>query len=334
LLRNVFVSFWLWRVAPKGPLHFGESGIGLESTGTTMSADAFASALIAAAARASLDVAALIAAFEERRIRVSGLFPCAGETYLVPRPQCAPAFGQDAFALRKLLRRVGFLPMTLYERWYLRGEAVDEASLRSWLESSEKIVAVEAIQAHVALDRNTNGSNLYFVGSAYFHRGTGLYALTAIEDEKARFAFNNAAAALEVYGLGGERSAGHGGIVASLVPAPESIATAVAGYGDPAMLLSPFSPRADEDLAALTERGRYSIREIRGWVDGGPTGARRRRVVRVIAAGSLVPSLTYGTIVDIAPEGFPHRVVRCGTGFGLRISAQFLRKPVSGAVAS
>jgi CRISPR type III-A-associated RAMP protein Csm4 len=317
------------RIRPRSPLHFGVSGIGLEEAGTVMHSDSVASALIAATARAGASVDRLVDAVVSERLVVSGLFPWSGATLHVPRPLCPPMWTTKAAqTMRKPLRRLSTIPLDMYARWYVDSCAVDEVEIEAAVRAMDAAKAIVGLRAHVALDRNSAGSNLYFVGSAQFRPDTGLWCLASARDEVATNALVDAVAALESYGLGGRRAAGYGRVEIERDDAPQEIAEMLASPLEPALLLTTFIPAAGDDLGALASRGRFRIREMRGWIDGDGVPPRRRREIRGLAAGSIVPTLPRGRVVEVGPDDFPHRVLRSGVAMGLRIASGFLREAV------
>jgi CRISPR type III-A-associated RAMP protein Csm4 len=323
------MSVFIWRMYPSGLVHFGEAGIGLEETSTTLHADSFAGALIAAAARAGADVAELVRTFCDARLIVSGLFPASSDTLCVPRPVCPPlmAAGTEADA-RKTLRRLRMIPISDYVKWYVESAIVDQSALTECARRVAPISAEPEMRAHAAVSRNGSDAALYFVAGARFRPGTGLWSLVAARDADALAAFDGAARALEAFGIGGKRAAGFGCFSASREVAPDSLESMLATPTEPATLLSTYIPATGDDLDEIMAYGRYRVREMRGWIDSDGAPDRRRRVARGLAEGSVLPRLPRGIVADVAPESFSHPVVRCGLAIGLCIAPSFLRGAV------
>jgi CRISPR-associated protein Csm4 len=310
----------------RGAVHFGERGIGLEAAAPTLASDGWASAIIAAAARAYGDPAALIADFESGALHVSGLFPRKGRQRFVPRPLIAPRMADSAPS--KELKRLRFVDLDRYRKWYLDDNGSATAEEVDALQGSLKETYREQLVARVTLDRTTSASQIYYISCFRFYEGAGLHAIVDYCDESVAGRFEQALDALTVYGLGGKRSGGYGGFKWRPVEdeATRVFAGMIAAQREPAMLLSTVLPAKEDDLTTIALQGRYAIAEIRGWVTTPGSISWRRSPLRALTHGSVLPFVPVGSVADCAAPGFAaHRVLRVATGFGLRISRRFLR---------
>jgi len=306
-------------------VHFGEKGIGLEAASPGLASDGFASALISAAARSGGEPDDLIAAFEGD-LRVSGLFPRIGERRFVPRPQVLPDI--EGAAPPKSLKRLAFVDTETYERWYIKEELADQPTVDR-LSAALHSVYREYLTARVALTRTTQESDFYQMSAYRFTTvggaRAGLYAVIDCTDEQ-RSLIERSLAALAVYGIGGKRSSGYGAFEWSWSEgeAPRAFERPKTD-GTPVMLLSTVVPAEADDLAAIASRGAYRIVEVRGWVTSAGVVSRRRRSLRALAQGSVLPFEPRGRVVDCAPVDFSsHPVVRVTTGLGIAFSKRLL----------
>jgi len=108
-------------------------------------------------------------------------------------------------------------------------------------------------------------------------------------------------------------------------PAPEPEALPVSAPKPPKKtetgywLLSMFSPAAGD--AVDWQRGSYSLAERGGRVDS-PAGAGEvKKIARMVEEGSvlLASAAPRGAAPDVAPDGFPHPVFRCGFALAVAI---------------
>jgi CRISPR-associated protein Csm4 len=241
-------------------------------------------------------------------------------------PVGGPKIGNDVDPSKhKTASRVAYLRIEDYVAHFVGGQsydATDEAYVGLWQ---------SGVRVAVSLDRATHASQIYYVGFVAFSKQTGRdggsYALIQHSSTDSRALFEEALRALETYGIGGERSSGYGAFSATLTLAAREWADRVARDGEPGTLLSTWFPGESDDIAQIARVGRYRLAESAGWIGTTEAPSLRRRVVCGLRHGSIVPRLGIGRVVDCAPAGYPHPVVRCGTTVALKIDPSFLRRP-------
>jgi hypothetical protein len=118
-------------------------------------------------------------------------------------------------------------------------------------------------------------------------------------------------------GFGGERSRGWGRASAPEFHDAGSLLPWTSNDEGALWLLSLYSPHAGDTVDWA--RGEYRAVVRAGWTDS-PSGVAPKRQVRMLQEGSVIHAAALrGRAVDVAPEGFPHRVYR--SGFALAIPA-------------
>jgi CRISPR-associated protein Csm4 len=180
------------------PVHFGEKGIGLESTSERVSSDTLFSALVTAYARCygKAAVKALLDRFQENPLfRLSSTFvyrqiPDKNEPiYYLPKllelPKNYPA-GKDDLEFAKTFKSLNYLPLLVWQRWYqgdgfeesdraqliaktgknengYKGQSLDQAGTFDY---SKAFASYQLPK--VAVDRTTRATNFYHTGLVQF----------------------------------------------------------------------------------------------------------------------------------------------------------------------
>jgi CRISPR-associated protein Csm4 len=183
---------------------------------------------------------------------------------------------------------------------------------------------------HVTVDRVQSASNIYFIKRTHFADGCGLWFGVQWLEPRAQFgspprrfdeSLHRLIHVLGDEGVGGKRSSGNGRFLAEDPPEAVDLPDAIAG--EPALLLSRVSPRADELPALLADPVcAYQIASVAGWMGGMGGPALRRKRVNLLVAGSRVspPALPVGRLVDVTPAAWAdHKVYRYG--YGLAVGA-------------
>ena len=345
-----------WRIVRlnfKGcPIHFGQVGIGLESSSDRARSDTLFGAWIHAYAKlfGSEEVEALLrdafAAPDGKRkpsIRMSSTFPYryknpTYEDYL-PKPLVFPPGDRmvgDAGQF-KTYKKLAYLPLEIWQKWYQKQEFEQGDLEKIALGKEERDVLWKTdIVPRVSLDRATQASNFYHAGFTWYRYNSeededyaGLYFLMALEGGMSQYEQNLQAALhfLGEEGLGGERSSGAGRFE-------------VAYWGDldrswQQLVKGPSSHSSDSPHYCLLslwwqqpmpenwcdETTRYKLLERGGWV-GSPFSGRQvlRKKVRMFEEGSVFRMRPVGQLADVTPQEFhQHRVYRNGIALSLPV---------------
>jgi CRISPR-associated protein Csm4 len=177
----------------------------------------------------------------------------------------------------------------------------DPTTIRLWWGRSDPPVP------HVAIDRRSSASNLFFTGRVRFASGCGLYVWVKMYDSAYRERLEAALTFLQDEGVGGKRTTGHGQFIWTV---HEQLLPEAA---DPThwMTLSLYHPRIEEAL--LLNNAWYQRIHRQGWIFS-PAGRNlRRKGLWMLREGSVLPDDVLGTIEDVRPDiGFVHPIWRSG----------------------
>ncbi len=294
----------------RAPLHVGSSTLGEEDTRDYVPSDTLFSALCHAylelRGRETLEV--LLARFSgDPPFLVSSAFPFFEDTLYLPSPRIAldPSAADEERGAKKRLKEVPWLSLEDFSR-AMRGEGQRGTRETHGLPSRELL-------PRVALDRESQGSSLYYVRRAVFPEGGGLWTLLDVRDPALEEDLLSALRLLGEMGIGGERSVGCGRFEAGVDELPETLSRHLVGVA-PYVALSRVSP----EPGASGEAQRYALTESKGWMLS-PTGAQlKRKSVWFFAEGSSFGGRVRGRLVDVTPAYDPgHRVYRYGCGIYL-----------------
>jgi CRISPR-associated protein Csm4 len=326
--------------------HFGKQGLGQEETHSTWSSDSIFAALTARLAVLMGDqaVSNWIKPFLEGQppFLLTSLFPFAGQLRFFPVP-FASSFPNDRplpDGLRpKDIKKVQFVSESIYLQ-LLNGKSLVDLYPSSeelhggilWIikEERDKLPQSEEKQPlkiwdiekrpRVAIDRSTNSTGLFHVGTVHFAPGCGLWFGVEWRNSTIdKGMFTRLLYDLGEAGLGADRSVGYGKAIFT----PGEILT----LPDPTTMwttLSRYLPREEEMDAFQHPRAVWKIQTVGGWLDSPQRGGQRRRVVNFTQEGTTLgmPKKTqppFGRVVDVRPryqsgEEYPvsHGVYRSG----------------------
>ncbi len=353
---------YTYRFAPWTVFHFGMRGVGIEETEIFCPADTLFSALCLTLREWERDgnqaLETWLGGFpplnggRQPPLRLSSAFPYAGQVLFFPKPllpaNVSPR-GRQVWA--KALKKVSYVSQGILQAWLAQEELdaeLDDAFLLHggsvWVTQGERQALETFVDPatgepqmwakqtvpRVTIDRLTSQSSVYQAGVVRFRDGAGLYILAdfagsdggAAEGERDRL--TTLLTVLGHSGLGGERSSGYGQF--ELV-GPEPFRGPAVGPGDLFLTLSPYHPTpAEVQAGVLAGAASYTLQTRRGWV-GSPEGmGLRRRSVRLLGEGSVLPAVgreSHGDLADVTPldeegqEALVHKVWRYGIAFPL-----------------
>jgi CRISPR-associated protein Csm4 len=162
---------------------------------------------------------------------------------------------------------------------------------------------------HVAVDRVSSASNLFFAGRLQFAPECGLYFWVDFTDAEYRSHLEAALAFLQDEGIGGRRSTGHG----QFTFAAEEHAFPVIEGADAWVTLSLYHPRREEVEQGVLRNARYRRIYRHGWIYSPDGRNLRRKGLWMLSEGAVLPREVLGTMEDLRPEiGFAHPVWRYG----------------------
>jgi CRISPR-associated protein Csm4 len=319
----------------RGPLYQGEFvGVNREATLDWVPSDTLFAAMVTAWAQQGADVNARLAAFEAQTppLLITSAFPRAGTVRFYPAPPRKPAYLFDVPDLSpKALKKITWLSQGVLEQlqkgetpafdhddnflhggsiWLTRNEQAAVQPLLSTGEDGKLSLWREQSVPHVTVDRAASASNLFHTGRVTFGKECGLWFGVRGQVEWVRSALSY----LSDAGLGGLRSTGHGAFEATerAIDLPNVQGTE---WG---LCLSRYAPQSEAEIAAGLQRSEstYALVRVGGWCQDDDGHHWRRRTVRMLAEGAVLPGAARGKLVDVKPEHVMKRAVyRSGLAF-------------------
>lgn len=317
----------------KGPIHQGEFvGINREAALEWVPADTLFAALVATWASQGENVAAMLEGFLQGKppFLLTSAFPRAGAVRFYPAPPRLPSRllskGRDA----KPFKKIRWLSQGVLDA-LVRGDTPDmseENFLHGgsiWLNNVELKALGRLLQTgddnkqtlwrlqvvpHVTVDRESNASNLFHTGRVSFGEGCGLWFAINQPNDKIRQALTY----LSDAGLGGLRSTGHGAF--TFTETNETLNQVSDGWG---LCLSRYAPQTLDDITngLQSAESAYKFAFVGGWCHDDDGHPWRRRNVRLIAEGALLPANVNGGLVDLRPIDVPQFKYRPVYRYGL-----------------
>lgn len=342
--------------------HFGELGIGMESTNEMVRSDTLFSGWVGAYVRLFPDrIDELIAKFNsgnEPPFRLSSTFIYrkVGEEiiYYLPRPYQRPLnFPEDSLEFAKEYKKLNYLPLSVWQRWY-QGEGFSEADKQELIARAKKEETTDSKLEKagtfdygkgfekekvpkIAVDRTTRNTNIYYVQFVRYqwetngndvNSLTGLYFLAYFPEPDFAKTFSAVFNFLGEEGIGGLRSRGAGQFTVT-----ESSIDSNSTWHD----VLNFSGGQRHGLISLfwdnnsdlisgdnLKTSSYELLKRSGWIVASPTGSQKRRQsVQMFAEGSVFPFKPGGKLADVTPDGFTdHPVYRSGISVSLPIKIE------------
>ncbi|MCC7163661.1 MAG: type III-A CRISPR-associated RAMP protein Csm4 [Anaerolineae bacterium] len=320
----------IYHLELRGALHVGEAiSIDRETVLEWVPSDSLFAAFVSVWAQEGADLKARLDSFKqgEPPFSLSSAFPWVGGVRFYPAPASLPEslglIGKDA-------KRVQWMSCTVFEqlcagdtpeKWFLHDGQVwvtlDEYARfgKQYMNHEGKVRLWQSfVVPRVTVDRAANASNLFHAGRVSFARGDGLWFAargahtTWITDALAQLADS---------GLGGLRNYGHGAF--------ERIATDDDLPGAPltgaGVSLARYAPSDESEIRATLQQdgAAYRLVTIGGWCADDAGHAWRRRMVRMVAEGAIVPNVTAarGKLVEVRPEGIPEFQTRSVYRYGI-----------------
>lgn len=342
--------------------HFGELGIGMESTNEMVRSDTLFSGWVGAYVRLFPErIDELIGKFKsgnEPPFRVSSTFIYRKVDddiiYYLPRPYSRPLkFPEDNLEFAKEYKKLSYLPLSVWQRWY-QGEGFTEADKQELIAKAKKeettnrqlenagifdyAKGFEKVKnPKIVVDRTTRSTNIYYVQFVRYqwkpngndvNSLAGLYFLAYFPEADFAKTFSAVLSFLGEEGIGGLRSRGAGQFtVTEIAINSDSIWHDVLNFsgGQRHGLISLFW---DNNLNLITdnewENSSYELLKRSGWIVASPTGSqKRRKSVKMFAEGSVFPFKPEGKLADVTPDGFTaHPVYRSGISVSLPIKIE------------
>jgi CRISPR type III-A-associated RAMP protein Csm4 len=325
----------LIRLRPTGPWRIGPDSGDRDRVERVYHSDTLYSAVAGAMARLGLleDWLDATARGPEPAVRFSSCFPFHGEALYVMPPRTLwppPASSKVRW------KGARFVPLSAIQSLF-RGKALSE---EGWAVdgASETLIAMGtqgpfrvSVRSSAAVDRGGSGVTPHSSACLEFAPNAGLWLAAAFASDDAREKWKGpVTAALRLLadsGFGGERSRGWGRAEIEVGDQQRPLLEASKSAVDGAFwMLSLYHPAADD--AVDWSRGNYAVVTRTGRVETDARWGEAKRPTRVITEGSVVIASTEprGSILDVAPEGFPHPVYRAGFALAIPIPLKPIAK--------
>jgi CRISPR-associated protein Csm4 len=345
-------SFLTYRLIFRAPLHIGERGVGLEVTRTHVPADTLFSALCSAwrelygvegLRNDILDWFTDVDGGSEPFV-LSSAFPCAAGVRFFPKPLARLASITVHEGDDKAFKRVQYVSEGVFTRMVSGVEAAltfqqadcingntvwvtedERKNLADWTddETGDIVLWKTHVVPRVTLDRLTSASEIWHFGEVHFAEGVCLWFAVDVNSEHGETLRRRFRACLRVLGdtgLGGERGAGRG-LFTVFDPTDEQLpeAKSLGRF----ITLSPLCPKASELDILINGHATYEMLPRRGWVTSPEASNLRRKMVWMLAEGSVLthPGTGHiGQLVNVKPDACPHDVWRYGYAFPAGVS--------------
>ena len=329
------------RLRPEGPWRLGPDSGARDRTGRILHSDTLYSAVTHAMAELGhLDAWIESTVWQSpAAVCFTSGFPWQSDTYFVPPPRTLWPPRNASPKLR--WKGARFVPLPAV-RELIAGEALEEDG---WAidAASECLVRVEgasaggpcraALRSRAAVDRLTGAVAVHRTAALEFSENAGIWTLALFRDEESKAAWQGPVEAsfrlLADTGIGGERSQGWGRSAPPefqhvtfpdwIVRVPEAEVAEGEIAGDGWWLLSLFNPGVSDSIDWTG--GSYEIQERSGRVESRAGWGAEKKALRMVAEGSVLkgPEPPAGGARNVAPEGFPHPVIRFGGAVSIAI---------------
>ncbi len=319
---GIFLTF-------EGPVHLGEfTGEGMEGVNALLArSETLWAALTVAWVRLFGTPAPLAPPKPEALetwtspFRLSSAFPYVRQTLYFPRPWMRlNLMAHDDPSLRKLLKKIRFVPQRLFERW-IQGQPFEQQHLldmdTAWRQLQQHIQEYQ--EPHVTLGHAAFQSQIYYVGATAFHPQAGLFFLIHPPENPHLPQLRAALNLLAEEGLGGRRSQGLGRFSWQEKVVTLHLPQEPNAY----LLLSSFNPcpeflRSPEVLLNAS----YTLYESKGWALSPITKHQAfRKPVWMFGEGSVFPIEPKGRLLEVTPYDWPapHPLYRHGIALAVPV---------------
>jgi CRISPR-associated protein Csm4 len=301
----------------RGWLHINENASSSrEATLEWIPSDTLFSALVSTWAAQGVDVEQRLDSFLGEAappFKITSLFPRAGKVRFYPAPPRLPSYAQEQVSDGKSLRKIRWISQGVLDALSNADPLEGKRNLihhsTVWLTSAELASVGESlpeeedgdvalwkkqIVPRVVVDRQSQASNLFHTGRVSFGEGCGLWFAVSGEAEWVR----GALLILQDNGLGGLRSLGHGQF--SFNETQSELPQAKQGWG---YLLSRYAPATSVEIMETLQASAsaYRFTTVGGWCQDDLGHAWRRRSMRMVEEGALLPAQARGCLRDLRP---------------------------------
>ncbi|MCM8788411.1 MAG: type III-A CRISPR-associated RAMP protein Csm4 [Candidatus Omnitrophica bacterium] len=234
---------------------------------------------------------------------VSSAFPCCKDQLFFPVPLNQIPSDKD-------YKKIKYIEKSQFEK-LLGGELLEKVVKQKEQESFSFVLNTPRL----AINRmnNSPGENFFYFSEVFFTSESGLFFMVDFKDPSFMKQFDAALRLSSHEGIGGDRTCGKGHFSIESISNVEFVLPPDA---DGSVLLSLCNPQ-EKEFHQL-KQGYYEIIERRGYIYSPYARNYRRKSVRMITEGSVIPGNISGGLIDITPEIFStHKVYRYGLALSL-----------------
>jgi len=323
----------LYKLKFNAPLHIGAHGVGYEETGNMIHSDTLFSAILSLWRNFYEDDIESIC--KAPPFIISSAFPFKQDILFFPRPMVR--IGKETKSedqKEKKLKRVEFISKQLLES-ILKGESGnlefnEEDTFQDgefWhsnqpsFNKNNDILFAERELPRVAIDRNTNSSEIFYFSEIVFEKDSGLFFLARFINKGIRQKFEAVLRLLGDEGIGGDKRMGKGLFSLDI---QEDFHILFPENADGFLTLSLYYPQESEFNGGVLNNASYNLISRKGWLHAPGAMTLRRKEIRTFTEGSVFNATgkeIYGTSPCVLEKnenlGLMHNIYRYGIAFNL-----------------
>ena len=327
------MKYRAYRLHFRGALHIGSNRPGFEHTEDIVHSDTLFSAIINAWNQMDPGFVTTLIPPEKDSVtkfpfRISSAFPFSGNQFFFPKPY-ARIWQEDSDnspALEKNQKKIRFIEKTVLESVLSGIKSAYNPNVNRTVPayySPDSPLESQPGKAYdvprLMINRNNQGQSIFHFTRIVFRPDSGLFFLVEWNDESLLTKFNAALRLLGDMGIGGDRSVGHGLFTPEEVP---EFHVKIPDNPTHKYLLSLTHPAPVDDVTVLKNAG-YDLTERKGWAWSGRGISLRRKAVRMLVEGSVLPEPGLkGDIVKVLEptetgRALEHPLFRYGLAFDI-----------------
>ncbi|MCM8760082.1 MAG: type III-A CRISPR-associated RAMP protein Csm4 [Candidatus Omnitrophica bacterium] len=234
---------------------------------------------------------------------ISSTFPFYKEVLYFPVPL-------NQIVLDKTLKKIKYVEKAKFEK-ILAGETLENVID---LDEEHNPLSITTQTPRLSINRinNSPGENFFFFSDLFYTSDSGLFFLVDFKDNAFIKQFDATLRLLSHEGIGGDRTCGKGHFSFS----SSFVEFNLPDNSNAVVALSLYLPKEDE--FGKLKQSYCEIIERKGYIFSPFAKNYRKKSVRMITEGSVIPGSVQGMVVDTTPEIFTqHKIYRYGLCFSL-----------------
>lgn len=323
------MQYKIFKLKFETPVHFGSDKVGtsLENTQTICHSDTLFSAMCQEILKIYDEIKLLdfVDMVDDGDLLFSSLLPYNGNNLFLPKPclllekKNVKDDTSSSSIKKKKMKKLEYIAINDFQKYI---DYLKTGNSFEYDEISYKLFETSTT-AKVALNRNSDKNNIYYVGGTYFQKDCGLYVIVAYNNDKQVDFFENILTSLGYSGIGGKRSSGYGKfeIIDEMYPDLEGLKEEKLIYslleadGDYQETLSVVSPSNEELENNDFDNAFYKLIDRNGFVYSttytDENSLVKRKSLSMFKEGSCFPFKIKGEIKDVSDNG-KHPVYKNG----------------------